>query len=66
MFHRIGDIDPTAIDECGIQRFIEEFAGGSDKRMTGEILIIAGLFAHKQRSGGHGPLAENGLSGVLP
>src|SRR5207249_20977 len=48
----VGDPDRGAIDAGLGERPIEQLAGRADKRMPGEILLVARLFADQHQPGG--------------
>src|SRR3954468_22122128 len=65
MFYRIGDIDPVAVDAGLFQGAVEHLAGGSYKRLAGEVLLVAGLLADQHDLGMLRAFTEHRLGGVL-
>ncbi len=53
MLDHVRDEDLLAVDSDRFERLVQERAGGSDERMTGVVLLVAGRFADKDdlRSG---------------
>ncbi len=64
-FHDVADINLAAIQPDGLNNFRQKLAGGTDKRFTLTILIIARAFSdkHQLRSGIAG--SENDRSAAL-
>ena len=65
VFCRVGDVNLFAVDACFRKRFIQEVAGGADKRFAFQIFLIAWLFADKNNSRSREALAEHGLRGMF-
>ena len=66
MFYRVGDIDLRPVDTSLIQCTIKHLACRSDKGLTREIFLIAGLLANKHYLRVLWPFAKHSLSGILP
>lgn len=62
----IGDISSGAIDARFGQSLIEDFSRGPDERMTGKVLVIAGLLPCQQQIGLRETFAEYSLRSTLP
>src|SRR3954468_10691917 len=66
MFHRIGDIDLLPIDPSFDKAFIEQLACGAHERLSGEVLVIARLFADEYDLRFRPALAEDRLRAGPP
>ncbi len=66
MFHDIGQIHLRSLESCFFQCFVEQLASGTNKRTTGTVLLIAGLFADKHDPGFCRAFSEDGLRRRLP
>ena len=55
VLHRIGQIDGCSIDAGLGERVIEHAACRPDKRVAGEIFVVAGLLADEHDGGAPGP-----------
>jgi hypothetical protein len=66
MFDRVGDVTLVAIDAGIIQRAVEHLARRPDKGMTGEVLLVTGLFADQHHLRMCRSFAEHGLRCVFP
>src|SRR5262249_5938778 len=62
----VGDVRVAAFDARPQKRFIEHRPGGTDKRLPGEVLVVAGLFTNQQDFNWRPPFAENRLRRVFP
>src|SRR5439155_27304227 len=61
MLDGVRHIGPASVDTRRPHAAVEQFAGRSDKGVTGQILGIARLLADKHDLGPFRPLAEHGL-----
>src|SRR5207237_9086299 len=66
MFHRIGDINLVSIDAGFHKRLVQNLSGRSDKRMSLNVFLIAGLFAYKHHSRFRAAFPKHGLRPTLP
>lgn len=66
VFDNIGDVSLFAFDACFPQRAIKQAAGRTDKRFSGEVFFVAGLFADKHYASAAAPFTKNGLRSFLP
>src|SRR5262249_41687735 len=64
MLDRVGHIGPLAVEPGRRQRAVEDLSGRSDKRATGQILLVAGLFADKHQGRIGGTFSEYSLGGA--
>src|SRR5690349_21040729 len=66
VLHRVRDVHIPAIDACFLEGPIEESARWADKRMTGAIFLISGLFTDQHDPGLLRPFAKNRLRADRP
>ncbi len=66
MFHDIGQIHRRSFESRFFQCLVEQLASGTNKRMTGTVLLIAGLFADKHDPRFCRTFSEDGLRRSLP
>jgi len=66
MLYSVGDIDHFAIDVGLLECDIQNTPGGSYKRMPVEILLVAGLFTHKDDPRALRSFPEDSLRCALP
>jgi hypothetical protein len=63
MLNSVGGVDVGPIDACGLEAFIKQLTGGSDKRLPLLVLAVAGLFPHQKNRGMGAAFSEDGLRG---
>ena len=51
MLNSIGDVHRGPIDPRGLEALVKKLTGGSDKRLSLLVFVIAGLFPHQEKSG---------------
>lgn len=66
MFHDVGQIHLRSLESCFFQCLVEQLASGTNKRTTGTVLLIAGLFADKHDPRFCRAFSEDGLRRRLP
>jgi hypothetical protein len=64
--YRIGDIGLGAFDACVVKCAIQNAARRAHKRLSGNVVFVAGLFADKHRWSRYRSSAEHGLRGRFP
>ena len=65
MLHRIGHINPFAVDARLVEQVVQQPAGRTDERASLPVVLISGLLAHEDDPGVGRTFSENGLGGVL-
>ena len=65
MLHCVGDEDLRARDLRLRQGVVEDLAGGPDKRLAGEVFLVAGLLAHQHELSAPASFARDGLGCIL-
>jgi hypothetical protein len=45
VLHRVGEVHIVPSDPGGVERVVEDAAGGAHERATSEVLLVAGLLA---------------------
>jgi hypothetical protein len=66
MLDSIGDIGGGAVNSGLLQRLIEQSSGRTNKRMSGKVLLVAGLFPYEHDCNPDPPFPEYGLRSCLP
>ena len=61
----VGDVDGLPVDAGVLERLVEELPGGPDERLTGLVLLVAGLLPDEHGLCVLTSLAENGLRSAL-
>src|SRR3546814_11638864 len=64
MLDGVGDVAPLPIEARRLQRLVENATGWADERRTGEILVVARLFADQHDARASCAFAEHGLRRV--
>src|SRR3546814_2194558 len=64
MLDGVGDVAPLPIEARRLQRLVENATGWADERRTGEILVVARLFAEQHDARASCAFAEHGLRRV--
>jgi hypothetical protein len=66
MLDGVGDVDFLAIDAGFFQRFVEDLSCRSDKRLAGQVLLVAGLLADQHDAALAAAFAADRLGCALP
>src|SRR3546814_16099365 len=61
MLDGVGDVAPLPIEARRLQRLVENATGWADERRTGEILVVARLFADQHDARASCAFAQHGL-----